>query len=246
MSEWEWVAGMVAVEAVVTAGVREVKVIYSTFDRFDSGTARLNKLARERRIPIEETSAETIASLSQSRGHGGIAAQVGPRTMTPLDELAAAEPSPVIFMLDGVEDPYNFGQAVRSLYAAGIDGLVVRPRNWLSSGAAIRASAGATEYTPTAEAESPESAAAALRARGLVIAVATTEKAQPMGDVDLAGPLLLVIGGEKRGITRSFVNSADLRVSIPYGRPFPLALGASTAATALAFEVLRQRNARPA
>jgi 23S rRNA (guanosine2251-2'-O)-methyltransferase len=150
----------------------------------------------------------------------------------------------VIVFLDGVEDPYNFGQSVRALYAAGIDGLVLRPRNWLSAAATvIRASAGATEFMPTAVAE-PEEALAAARARGLPLAVADTEGARPMYEVDLAGPLFLVIGGEKRGVGRSVMNAADMRISIPYGRDFAHDLGTAGATAVLAFEVLRQRLLR--
>ena len=239
MSDWLWIAGMIAVESVLQAESREIQVIYGAFDRFDSRVSRLRRLAGERGVPIEERGVSELATLAGSDSHGGIVAQVGPRRMQPLDALVAGQ-APVVVMLDGVEDPFNFGQAVRSLYAAGIDGLVVRPRNWLSVGTAVRASAGATEFMPTAEAESPEAAAEALRPRGLRLAIAD-ENGQPMSDCDLTGPLLLVIGGEKRGVTRSFQRSADLRVRIPYGRPFAHALGTTGAATALAFEVLRQR-----
>ena len=203
-------------------------------------------LTRERDVPIEIRDEAEVAALLESTGHGrvvahgGIVAQVGPRRLQSLDELAGGE-SPVVVMLDGVEDPFNFGQAVRSLYAAGIDGLIVRPRNWLSVGTAVRASAGATEFMPTAEVESPEAAAEGLRAHGFRVAIAD-EDGQPMGESDLSGPLLLVIGGEKRGVTRSFRQTADLRVRIPYGRPFAHALGTTGAATALAFEVMRQRS----
>ena len=243
MDEWSWISGMIAVETVLATNSREVKTIYVTHDRFDSRIARLNKLARERRVPIEQQAGTTIDHVTGVKGHGGVAAQVGPRPLPPAAELALGL-SPVVVMLDGVEDPFNFGQAVRSLYAAGIDGLILRPRNWLSAGTAVRASAGATELMPTAEAESVEAAAEVFRARGLPVAVATADDAQPMGEVDLTGPLFLVIGGEKRGITRSFLRSADLRVSVPYGRPFPHALGTATATTALAFEIYRQRQAR--
>lgn len=240
MSEWLWVAGMIAVESVLRAESREMRVIHSTFDRFDSRMARLNRLARERGVAIEAQSPDALAALVDSESHGGVAAQVGPRRMSPLDDLIAGQ-SPVVVMLDGVEDPFNFGQAVRSLYAAGIDGLIVRPRNWLSVGTAVRASAGATEFMPVAEAKSAEVAAEALRVRGLRVAVAA-EDGRPMGEVDLRGPLLLVIGGEKRGVTRSFQRTADLRVRIPYGRPFAHALGTTGAAAVLAFEVMRQRG----
>ena len=245
MSDWLWIAGMIAVESVLQAQSRETQVIYSALDRFDSRASRLRRLAGERGVPIEARSEAELSGLAatESHGrvaHGGVAAQVGPRRMQLLDDLIVG-PTPVVVMLDGVEDPFNFGQAVRSLYAAGIDGLVVRPRNWLSVGTTVRASAGATEFMPTAEAESPEAAAEGLRAHGLRVAIGD-EDGQPMGECDLRGPLLLVIGGEKRGVTRSFQRSADLRVRIPYGRPFAHALGTTGAATALAFEIMRQRG----
>jgi 23S rRNA (guanosine2251-2'-O)-methyltransferase len=239
MNDTLWVAGAIAVEAVLQARSREMHVIYTTHDRFDSRIARLHRLAREQGVPVEEGDAVMLSGVSGTEGHGGVVAQVGPRIMTPLDALAQGD-APVLFMLDGVEDPYNFGQAVRSLYAAGIDGLVVRRRNWLSVAAAVRASAGATEFMPTAEVESPEEAAWLLRPRGWRVAVAD-EEGEPLPGADLRGPLLLVIGGEKRGVTRSFRQSADLAISIPYGRPFAHALGTTGAATVLAFEVLRRR-----
>ena len=65
-----------------------------------------------------------------------------------------------------------------------------------------------------------------------------------MVEVDLAGPLLLLIGGEKRGVARALRQNADAIVSIPYGRDVGYALGTAGAAAVLAFEILRQRRAR--
>jgi tRNA G18 (ribose-2'-O)-methylase SpoU len=153
--------------------------------------------------------------------------------------------APFIVMLDGVEDPYNFGQAVRAFYAAGADGLVVRPRNWMSAaGVVARASAGASERIRTAVAETAQEAADFFRARGLTIAVADKERAVSLYNADLTVPLFLLIGGEKRGVTRSFADAADLRLRIPYGRAFAPSLGTTPAAAAIAFEIMRQRIAR--
>jgi 23S rRNA (guanosine2251-2'-O)-methyltransferase len=148
-------------------------------------------------------------------------------------------------MLDGVEDPYNFGQAVRVLYAAGVHGLVVRPRSWLAaSGVVVRASAGATEWLPVAEASSPGEAIAHFKARGLTIACTGVEGApHSLYQVDLTGPLFLLIGGEKRGVARPLRQAADLLLRIPYEAAFDHSLGASAAAAIIAFEVLRQRMA---
>lgn len=241
MDEEQWIAGGIAVESVLEAGNRAVSLVLVRRDRLDGRVARVQRLARARGVAVERLTAEEMASRAPVEARDGLLARVGQRRLLTLDDLlTAAGAAPALVMLDGVEDPYNFGQAVRALYAAGIDGLVVRPRHWLSAETVIRASAGASEFMPTARVESAETAAIACRARGLRVVVAD-EAGEPMAGVDLRGPLLLVIGGEKRGVTRSFLAAADLRVRIPYARPFPHALGAAGAATVLAFEMMRQR-----
>ena len=150
-----------------------------------------------------------------------------------------------LVMLDGIEDPYNLGQALRAVYAAGVDGLIVRARSWeRAAGIVARASAGASELLPTAAVTSPEEAAEQCRGAGLTVACATTRSdATFVHDANLAVPLLLLVGGERRGVTRSFTDSADLLLRIPYGRRGAHALGAATSAALLAFEALRQRRA---
>ena len=169
-------------------------------------------------------------------------ALAGERRALPLEALAADRSDPFLVMLDGVEDPYNFGAAVRSLYAAGVDGLVLRPRNWLSAGVVARASAGASELIPTAVADSPEAAATILRGRGFRIASAAPGRGSvSLYEADLSGPLFVLVGGEKRGITRSFRDRSDLLIHIPYGRPGAEALGTAAAAAVISFEVMRRR-----
>ena len=94
-------------------------------------------------------------------------ALVGPRRERSVGELIGeVGEGSLIVMLDGIEDPFNFGQAVRALYAAGVDGLVVR-RSWETGLATVtRASAGASELMPTARSDSAEDAAAACRRAG--------------------------------------------------------------------------------
>jgi 23S rRNA (guanosine2251-2'-O)-methyltransferase len=179
-----------------------------------------------------------------------VAALVAPRrTATVAELLAEVGESPLLVMLDGIEDPFNHGQAVRALHAAGVDGLVVR-RSWETAiGTVTRASAGATELLPTAMAASAEEAAAACRLRGLRIACAVARPdATDLHEADLRGGLFLLVGGERRGVTRSFVDQADLRVRIGYGRERAPELGAAMSAAIVAFEALRQRRAadRPA
>jgi 23S rRNA (guanosine2251-2'-O)-methyltransferase len=242
MNEYQWIEGPIAVESVIQASSRDVRSVIVREDRFDSVAARIQQLARDFGIPVERVSGAAIDELA-SRKNQTVIAEAGPRRTKTLQELFE-DVAPVIVFLDGVEDPYNFGQAVRALYAAGIDGLIVRRRDWLPDAAmtVIRASAGATEYMPTSISE-PVGAVQAARSFAMPVAIATSENASPMYMVDLSGPLLLFIGGEKRGIARSVQRYADSRVSIPYGREFSHQLGTVGAAAVLAFEVARQRRA---
>ncbi|MBK8020332.1 MAG: RNA methyltransferase [Chloroflexi bacterium] len=236
--------GAVAITAALEASSRPMhRLLIDSRVRFERDAARLRKLAGAAGVPVEVADEARIAELAQGKTHGGMIALAGERRTVSLDELVAGRAAPFIAMLDGIEDPYNFGQAVRSLYAAGADGLVLRPRNWMSAaGVVARASAGATERMPTAIAETVEEAAEHYRAHGLRVVVAAKERAVPLYDADLTGGLFMVIGGEKRGVTRSFADSADLRLSIPYGRSYGQSLGTVAATSAIAFEVLRQRR----
>lgn len=242
MSELAILEGFLSVRAALKAGSRPIHAIIVRRDKWDRGIAWLEHVARDAGIPFERADPAEIDAIAQGTTHGGVIARVGPRAFVPLGDLAAGAEAPFVAMLDGVEDPFNFGQAVRALYAAGAHGLVVRPRSWLSAaGTVARASAGASEWMPTAIAETALEAAAHFRARGLTIACTAQQGAVSIYETDLSGPLFLVIGGERRGITRSFLEQADLLLAIPYGRAFDQSLGTTAATAVLAFEVMRQR-----
>ena len=238
------VEGHVSIEAVLEGGARPVQRIWAVRPG-DRRFGRLRALARERDVTIERMDASAIDELASGRTHGGAIALVGPRREASVDELIAeVGEGSLIVMLDGIEDPFNYGQAVRALYAAGVDGLVVR-RSWETAVATItRASAGTTELMPTARAGSVDEAATTFRRAGYRIACAVTSvDAVELTEANLTGPLFVLIGGERRGVTRSFVDKADLRVRIGYGRQRAPELGVATAAAIIGFEALRQRRA---
>lgn len=236
--------GFISVSAALQGGHRGIYSVLLRADKSDGQTRHLEQLARAAGIPVERISQDALEAQAGGRTHGGVLARVGPYQFAALDTLAAGTPRPFVAMIDGIEDPFNFGASVRALYAAGADGLVLRPRNWLSAaGTVARASAGASELIPTAIAETAGDAAAFFRARGLQVACATEERGSvSLYDADLTRPLLLLLGGEKRGITRSFLDQADLKLRIPYGRPMPHSLGTASATAVLAFEIMRQRT----
>ncbi len=236
--------GKIAVAAALRSPYRTVHQVLVRADRQDRTARWLQQRAREANVPVTQVSATEIDAIAQGRSHGGIVAEAGTRRYVDLKELLWPENRPAfVVMLDGIEDPFNFGHAVRALYAMGAHGLVLRPRNWMSAAATVaRASAGASELIPTAIAASVEEAARFYRGQGLMVACGQRENAAPMDEADLTAPLFLLIGGEKRGITRSFVKQANLRLQIPYDREFAPSLGTTAAAAVLAYEVMRQRK----
>jgi 23S rRNA (guanosine2251-2'-O)-methyltransferase len=233
---------MISVRAVLQAKSRDIETIYIRHAMRSRSLSSLLRMAEAAGVPVKRVDAASIDARASGKSHGGVIAVAGPRRFVALSNLIEGVERPFIAMLDGIEDPFNFGAAVRALYAAGAHGLVVRPRNWMSAGGVvIRSSAGASELVPTAIADTVFDAAAFFRAQGLAIVCTTKVKSISLYDVDLTMPLLLLIGGEKRGITRSFLDQADLRLEIPYGRDFPRSLGTASAVAVLAFEVMRQR-----
>jgi len=210
----------------------------------DRRVQQLEERARRAGVPVERVDDQRIQSLTTGRTHGGVVAVVGPRRYVPLHDLVPTDATAFVAMLDGVEDPFNFGYAVRSLYAAGAHGLVLAPRNWMSAAAVVgRASAGASELLPAAVADSAVDAARVFSDLGLsVVCTGSDRAAVPIHDVDLTGPVFVVVGGEHRGVSRPLLEHADAIVRIPYGRDFRQALATSSAAVVVAFEVLRQRT----
>ena len=237
--------GRLSIEAALVAGVRPVLEILAT-DPGDRRLAYLRRLAANAELPIRRVAPDQLRRYTTGSTHGGVIALAGERSFATLAELLeGADPPALLVMLDGIEDPYNLGQAIRSVYAAGAHGLVVRERSWeQAAGVVTRASAGASELLPTATTPDVASVAATCREGGLRVVCATTRSdAGWLHDSDLTVPLLLLVGGERRGVTRSFLDEADLLVRIPYGRRGAHALGAATSAALMAFEVLRQRRA---
>ena len=241
--EHTWLEGHISVEAAIRGGNRDIEAIYLHAGKQDRSFWRLRKMAENASIPIDKADDAFFVANASGKSHGGVLARVGPRRFTGITSLVEGEERPFIVMLDGIEDPFNFGQAVRALYAAGVNGLVVRPRNWLSAAAVVtRSSAGASELMPTAVSETALDAADIFRQAGLLIACTARESAVSIYEADLTRPTFLLVGGEKRGITRSFMDQADVKLEIPYDRPFDQSLGAAASTAVIAFEMFRQRQ----
>ena len=188
---------------------------------------------------IEFVQPDRICELANGTTHGGIIALCTERAYAGFQD----SPTKGFWVLsDGIEDPFNLGYTIRSLYAAGVDGLILPPHNSLcAAGTVAKSSAGTSEMMDIRICD-PDTAVDLFKACGYHIVCAGIRDSVSIYQADLQKPLLLVVGGEKRGISRNILDKADQIVRIDYGRTFNGSLSAASATTIIAFEVLRQNS----
>ena len=241
--------GMTSLSAVIEsalAGKNDRQITEVLYDRSKEKSkakeiAYLRRMAEKLGFTVTEADAEEIDALATGNSHGGIIARCTERTISPLTAESLPKAGFVV-MIEGIEDPYNFGYALRSIYAAGADAVILTPRNWMSAaGVVCRSSAGASELLPLFVSE-PEEAVHMAKAAGYKVVCAGIRDSVSAFDADLTRPIFLIVGGEKRGISRAVLDLADEVVRLDYGRPFRGSLSAASAASILAYEVLRQNR----
>ncbi len=240
----ERLVGRVAIASALAAGRRAVYVLHVERRRGDRRLQALAEAARSRKVAVREVSRDELDRLAGGAGHGGCAAEVSVRAPDELEDVLAAaqaSPPPFVVYLDGVEDPYNFGRMLRSVEAAGAHGAIVRARHWSWSGPDIaRISGGAYDRLPLVMAREPVAALERCREANLRLIAAEPRGGSTYYEADLRGPLVLLVGGEKRGIARSLREICDERLSIPMLGGI-ISLAACDAAAVLCFEAARQR-----
>jgi 23S rRNA (guanosine2251-2'-O)-methyltransferase len=234
------VIGRHAVKASLTHHTARCLELFHT-DSPDLGELILE--AKARRIPTRQVDVDVIDALAGGRDQGsaqGVVLSCAPFPYITVDEVDALPM--VTLALDGVEDPRNFGAAARAAYALGA-GLVVVPadRAAQATAAAIKASAGALCRIPVAREVNFKRALTRLKDKGAWIVGAEADGDRAPWDVDATGHLVIVIGGEDRGLRRLTREACDFVTAIPMTAD-DMSLNAADAATLLLYEALRQRT----
>ena len=241
--------GMTSLSAVIEsalAGKTDRRITEVLYDKSKAQSkakeiAYLRRMAEKLDFTVTEADVAQIDNLATGNSHGGIIARCTERTIPPLTAESLPEAG-FVTMIEGIEDPYNFGYALRSIYAAGADAVILTPRNWMSAaGVVCRSSAGASELLPLFVSE-PDEAVHMAKTAGYKVVCAGIRDSVSAFDADLTRPIFLIVGGEKRGISRAVLDLADEVVRLDYGRPFRGSLSAASAASILAYEVLRQNR----
>ena len=243
--------GFVSVKSVIESKSRPIYKIYLERTRFDKVMRSDLRVPEQRQYSAllncgaewELLSEEEFNKLIQNPNCGGIAAAVGERIFTPPEEVLSIR-NGYIAMLDGIEDPFNFAYSLRSLYAAGVDAVILPERNFFTaSDIVIRSSAGASELITACYVPDLAEACKSLKNNGYYIAsTAKNAKAKDLYRCKLQKPLCLVFGGEKRGISKEILELSDTCLKIKYPRDCHYSLPACSAVSIISFECAKKLN----
>ena len=211
----------------------------------DGPVRTIAREARKTDTIINYVSKERLDQLSETRAHQGVIAQVAAYEYSTVDEiLARAEEkgeAPFLILLDNVEDPHNLGAIIRTANLAGAHGVIIPKRRAVGLTSTVaKTSAGAINYTPVAKVTNIVRTIEELKEKGIWF-VCADMGGEIMYDLDLTGPMGLVIGNEGEGVSRLVREACDFTASIPMKGDID-SLNASVAAGVLAFEIARQRG----
>ena len=213
----------------------------------DGPVRTIAREARKTDTIINYVSKERLDQLSETHAHQGVIAQVAAYDYSTVDEiLARAEEkgeAPVLIILDNVEDPHNLGAIIRTANLAGAHGVIIPKRRAVGLTSTVaKTSAGAINYTPVAKVTNIVRTIEELKEKGIWF-VCADMGGETMYDLDLTGPMGLVIGNEGEGVSRLVREACDFTASIPMKGDID-SLNASVAAGVLAYEIVRQRLAK--
>lgn len=240
--------GVHAVREALASHARDIVVVYVVDDAPRSPLGDLATLARNARVSVElRTSAELDALAGSVRHQGAIAVAGVDYPYLDLDGLLARarkrSPSPLLVALDEVTDPHNLGAIVRSVVALGADGVVtLKDRAAPVTSVVVRASAGATEHAAIARVVNLSRTLETLSREDVRTVGLDAEGSVNLEEVDLTGPVALVVGSEGSGLRRLVKERCDVLARIPLSGPVA-SLNASVAAAIAIYEVTRQRRA---
>ncbi len=248
--EFDIFEGMTSISAVINsinAGTSDRVIIKILYD-----TTKSQKKSREisfLTIMSEKLSFELMGveqyvldELVSGTTHGGFVAICSKRNLPLLSDVQAFEPNGFYALLEGIEDPYNFGYSVRSLYASGADGIILPERNWLEFSSTVARSSAGTSELASIYISDPADCINIFKKQGFKVVCAGIRDSVSIYDADFTYPTLLVVGGEKRGISRKLLDMCDTVVRIDYGSDFKGSLPTASAVSVIAFEINRQRR----
>ncbi len=242
--ESEMIFGLRAVIEAIDAGKTLDKVLIRRDMQSSIGRELMEKLANTQtqiqKVPVEKLNQFT------DKNHQGVIAFISPVDFCSLETLIPSlyeeGKTPFVVVLDGVTDVRNFGAIARTCACAGVHALIIGSRGSVAiNGDAIKTSAGALHTLPVCKVESLRSALQFLRDSGLSVVAATEHATSNYTEVDMRGPLAIIMGSEENGIYEENLKLTTDQVRIPMAGTIE-SLNVSVAAGVMIYEAIRQRG----
>ena len=210
----------------------------------DGPVATIRREAKKRDVYVKYVSKDRLDRMSETGRHQGVIAYGAIYEYSTVEDILnkarEKDEAPFVVLLDGIEDPHNLGAIIRTADQAGAHGVIIPKDRAVGLTAAVaRASAGALSYTPVARVTNLGQCIEDLKKEGLWFVCADMD-GDLMYDLDLTGPIGLVVGSEGDGVGRLVRSRCDYVASIPMKGNID-SLNASVAAGILAYEIVRQR-----
>jgi 23S rRNA (guanosine2251-2'-O)-methyltransferase len=225
-------------EALRADRVRELRI-----GRITRRLEGVLQLARERNASVRRVPDQQLDREAKGGVHQGVVADIREQPSLTIEALVSgARGVPLLVVLDAIEDPRNVGAILRTVDAAGADGVIRQSRHAAAlAGAAAKASAGAVTRVPLAEVVNIARALEDLKEAGVWTVGLDESAVKRCDEVDLTLPTALVVGAEGTGLRRLVRERCDWLVSIPM-RGHVGSLNVSVAAGIALYEAVRQRR----
>ncbi len=211
----------------------------------DGPVQTILKEAKKHDTIVNFVAKERLDQLSETKKHQGVIAMAAAYEYATVEDILQNAKdkgeAPFIILLDNIEDPHNLGAIIRTANLAGAHGVIIPKRRAVGlTGTVAKTSAGAINYTPVAKVTNLTNTIKELKEEGLWF-VCADMGGTTMYELDLKGPIGLVIGSEGEGVSKLVKENCDFVASIPMKGDID-SLNASVAAGVLAYEILRQRG----
>lgn len=231
------IEGAISIKACINAKKRKIEVVYIDSNKKTKDFNYIRKLMKTNDINYEEIDRDAFSKFTNGKTHGGIIAKVDERKY---DDFADGD----IFYLDGIEDPFNIGYILRTLYAFGTKNVLLPDRDYSNfEGQILKSSAGAYEMINIKLVGNPEDTIKEYKNKGYITyALKRGDDAKDIFEENFADKALFLLGGEKRGISSSLIELCDKYLYIPYGSDFRNSLNAAGASDVVATLLFKQRK----
>lgn len=232
--------GAISCKALLESGNHIYDTLYIDKKKRTKDTKYLVYLAKSKNINVEFLDRALIDDMASGKTHGGILLKAETRN---IENLKDQKLTGYCCYIDGVEDPYNLGSIIRTLYATGANVLLLPKRDWsISEDKILKASAGAFEKLCIYYVENDKSFVNICKKNNIPILCANRKDAKNLSEYIFPNDFCLALGGALRGLSSTITNASDQNIVIDYGRDFKNALDSASATAIFSFEILRQRK----